>query len=97
MRGGEAFEEVLDQHIQGLEADRRVTFTTSRCSTATAYGFFFPPSPVRGHGEAGVSHFDSERLRIPAPSHPPSPLRGYGETGLSAVLVAPEPSNFFRP
>ena len=25
MRGGEAFEEVLDQHIQRLEADRRVT------------------------------------------------------------------------
>ncbi|HEX5107157.1 MAG TPA: J domain-containing protein [Vicinamibacterales bacterium] len=80
MRGGEAFEEVLDQHIQRLEADRRVTFTATGCSTATAYGFFFssspsssfPPSPLRGFSETG-----SDLLRGPgqavrrtvAPSH----------------------------
>src|SRR5262245_51360712 len=48
MRGGEAFEEVLDQHIQRLEADRRVTFTTTAHGTATAYGFFFLSSSLLG-------------------------------------------------
>src|SRR5262245_34218496 len=72
MRGGEAFEEVLDQHIQGLEADRRVTFTTSRCSTATAYGFFFPSSQLddnRATGSGLLRGFGAEHLRTSAPSH----------------------------
>jgi hypothetical protein len=91
MRGGEAFEEVLDQQIQGLEADRRVTFTASRCSTATAYGFFFTvthafevaPSAPRtiapSHPGTIASASAAARLRRDRPSHPPSPLRGFGE------------------
>jgi DnaJ-like protein len=68
MRGGEAFEEVLDQHIQRLEADRRVTFTASRCSTATAYGFFFSASPVRSFPTPQLRSFGetgSDLLRGP--------------------------------
>src|SRR4030095_16021874 len=99
MRGGEAFEEVLDQHIQGLGADRRVTFTTSRCSTATAYGFFFTvthafevaPSAPRtiapSHPGTAASASAAARLRRDRPLHPPSPLRGFG--GASPRTFAP--------
>ena len=81
MRGGEAFEEVLDQHIQGLEADRRVTFTPSRCSTATAYGFFFLPSPLRGYGPPlRLRGYGATGLRTPAPSHLRTPAPSHLRT-----------------
>ena len=76
MRGGEAFEEVLDQHIQGLEADRRVTFTASSCSTATAYGFFFPPTQLRCSGETSPP----TQLRCDG-AMSSDPLRSLGEAG----------------